>query len=94
MNELNDNVKVELELSTISTLIAGLYCLYTNTDPVAIPASLYLELAEKIAPYFEKWDYEVISFEDWIKYNLLIIPKVMVEDELESLKENDLYLSS
>lgn len=88
---LSDKLNIEIELGTLATLIAGLYCTYSAIDPVAIPTSVYIELAEKLAKYLENWDYSKISFEDWIKYNLMIIPKVMIEDELEEFRKNELY---
>ena len=88
---LTDRIPMELEVGTLATLISGLYCTYTATDPLAIPTSLYIELAEKLVPYLEKWDYEKLSFEDWIKYNLLIVPKVMIEDDIDEYKKNEMY---
>ena len=91
MMDLNDKVPVQLEVSTIATLVAGLYCVYTGTDSMAIPTSLFIEIAEKLVPYLGNWDYSKISFEDWVHYNLLIVPKIMVEDELDELKKSDWY---
>ena len=88
---LNDRIPLELEIGTLSTLIAGLYCTYTATDPIAIPSSVYIELSEKLVPYLAKWNYDALSFEDWIKYNLLIVPKVMIEDSLEEFEKNEIY---
>lgn len=87
-----NKIPLELELSTLSVLIAGLYCHYSSVDPMAIPESLYIEIAEKLVPYLENWNYEKISFEQWLQYNLLIMPKIMVEDELEELKKNEFYI--
>ena len=91
MINLKDKYPITLEVGTIATLLSGLYCTYCSVDPIAIPTSVYIELAEKLIPYLENWDYGKISFEDWVKYNLLIIPQVMVMDELEDLKENEIY---
>lgn len=88
---LTDKYPMTLEVGTIATLISGLYCTYCSVDPIAIPTSVYIELAEKLIPYLETWDYDKMGFEDWVKYNLLIIPQVMVMDELDELKENDIY---
>lgn len=88
---LNDKVELKIEVGTLATLISGLYCVYSAIDPLAVPSSLYIELAEKIVPYLEEWDFEKLSFEDWIKYNLLIIPKVLIEDEIEEYKKNQIY---
>lgn len=89
--DLNEQISICLEVSTIATLIAGLYCMYSGTDSMAIPTSVYIEIAEKLIPYLEKWDYSKLSFEEWIKSSLLIIPKVMVEENIEEFKKNDWY---
>ena len=88
---LNDKIPIKLEVGTIAVLLSGLYCTYASIDPMAVPSSLYIEIAEKLVPYFEKWDFEKLSFESWVKYNLLIIPKVMIEDEIEEFKDNEIY---
>jgi hypothetical protein len=88
---LKDRVPIELEVGTLATLLSGLYSVYSSTDPRAIPTSVYIEIAEKLIPYLDNWAYDAISFEDWVKYCLLIAPKVMVEDRLDYLKQNELY---
>ena len=89
MTEIN----IKLYVSTLAVLIAGLYSTYSAVDPMAIPHSLYLELAEYLVDYLENWDYEKISFEDWIKYNLVIAPLEMFSaSDFQELKENDLYI--
>ena len=89
---LNDLVSLKLSVSTLSVLIAGLYAVYTDVNPLAIPESLYYEIAEKLAPYLENWDYEKISFEEWIKYNLFIYPTMAIDDEsLKEMKESTIY---
>ena len=81
-------VSVELDLGTFATLIAGMYCTYSAVNPMAIPEYLWLEVATKVAPYLK----DVESFEDWIKYNLLIIPKDLCsEEDIESYKKNTEY---
>lgn len=92
MIELNSKVGIEVEVGTFATLLAGLYCTYSQIDPVAIPTSVYIELSEKLIPFLEKWDYTRISLEDWIKYNLIIMPKdFFSEEELEEFKGNDIF---
>ena len=87
-----DLIDIKIEIPTLASLIAGLYCLNTSIDPVAIPVSLYLELAEKLVPFLEKWDYSKISFEDWLKTSLIIAPKVLFSDsELEEYKQHGIY---
>ena len=93
MIQLNDLVGIKIEVSTLATLIAGLYCTMASVDPMAIPSSIYIELAEKLVPYLEKWDYDNLTFEQWVGANLLIIPKVLCsEDDIEKLKKNTVYL--
>lgn len=90
---LNDKISVELSIGTLAVLISGLYIANTGINIEAVPSSLFIEIAEQIAPYLSKWDYDNISFEDWINYNLLIIPKQLCsDDELESFKNNDFYI--
>lgn len=93
MIQLNDLVGIKIEVSTLATLIAGLYCTMASVDPMAIPSSIYIELAEKLVPYLEEWDYDELTFEQWIGANLLIIPKVLCsEDDIKELKKNTVYL--
>ena len=93
MIQLNDRIEIELEVATLSTLIAGLYCTFSSVDPIAIPSSVYIEIAEKIIPYLENWDYEQMTFEKWVETNLLIIPKVMCsEEDIEVFKRNPVYI--
>jgi len=83
-----NKVTVELELGTFATLIAGMYCTYSAVNPMAIPEYLWLEVATKVTPYLK----DIESFEDWIKYNLLIIPKDLCsEEDIESYKKNTEY---
>ena len=85
-------VKLELKLDTLSVLVAGLYCTTHNTNALAIPQSVYLQIAEKLEYFLPNWDYDKISFEDWIETCLLIYPKVLIGDEeLEDLQANTLY---
>lgn len=82
-------VKVELATDTLSVLIAGLYCTFNHIDSMAIPQSVYLEIAEKLEPYLMEWDYEKISFEDWIENNLLILPRILLDDDTVNEMIND-----
>lgn len=85
-------VSIELETNTLAVLIAGLYCTYNEVNSIAIPESVFLSIAEKLEYFLPLWDYDVISFEDWIKNCLLIYPKQMfAEEELKQLQENSLY---
>ena len=73
-------------------MIAGLYATFSDLNPVAVPQSLWLEIAEKLEPYLDEWDYEKLSFEDWVKYNLFIYPtQALDEDTLLELMESTIY---
>jgi len=90
---LDSSVSIQISVATLSTLIAGIYCTVSHVDPIAIPTSIYIEIAEKIVPFLEEWDYEKMSFEQWIEKELLIIPKVLCSDEdIEEMKKNTVYL--
>lgn len=88
---LKDKVDVKIEVGTLATLLSGLYSFYSTVNPSAIPTSLYIELVEKLVPYLPTWDYDRMSFEEWVKYNLLIIPYPLIEDEIDEYRENELY---
>lgn len=85
-------VKVNLSLSTLSVLIAGMYCSCHSVDSMAIPQSLWLSIAEKLEYFLPDWDYDKISFEEWVDTHLLILPKPMLsEEEVEDLQNTTLY---
>lgn len=85
-------VKVDLQTSTLSVLIAGLYSVRYNVHAMAIPESIYLQVAEKLEEYLPSWDYDKISFEEWVNTHLLIYPKPLLDDmEIEDLKQNTIY---
>ena len=85
-------VKVELQTSTLSVLIAGLYSVRYNVNAMAIPESIYLQIAEKLEYFLPNWDYDKITFEEWVNTCLLIYPKVLISDEeIEELKNSTLY---
>lgn len=85
-------MKVDLETNTLAVLIAGLYCTSHNTNALAVPQSVYLQIAEKLEYFLPYWDYSKITFEEWIDTHLLIYPKVLIsDDELNDLRENTLY---
>jgi hypothetical protein len=85
-------VKVELETSTLAVLVAGPYSIRYNIDAMAIPQSVYLQIAEKLEFFLPDWDYDKISFEEWINTSLMIYPKVLfAEEDIEDMKNNTLY---
>lgn len=83
---------VKLETNTLSVLVAGLYCVNHMVDSIAIPQSVWLSIAEKLEYFLPMWDYDKISFEEWVDTHLLILPKPMLSDEeLTDLQSNSLY---
>ena len=85
-------VKIELDKYTLSVLVAGLYCTTHAVDSVAIPQSLWIAIAEKLEYFLPNWDYNKISFEDWIENCLLILPKPLLDEEtLEDMQKTTLY---
>ena len=85
-------VKLELDKTTIAVLISGLYCVSHEVNAIAIPESVWLEIAEKLEFFLSNWDYSIISFEDWVNTCLTIYPKAMLSDEdIEYLQNNTLY---
>lgn len=91
--DLEDKISIKIEMGTLATLIAGLYCTSAVLDPIAIPTSLYIELAEKLVPLLGKWDYSKISLEEWIEKCLIIAPyELFTSDEIEEFKKNELYI--
>ena len=90
---LNDTVGLRISVGTLSTLIAGLYVIYSSIDINAVPSSLFIELAEKLVEYLPEWQYDVMSFEDWIKYELLIMPiDFFTEDELKDMENSTIFI--
>lgn len=87
-------VKIELQTNTLAVLVAGLYCTAHSVDAIAIPESIYLSIAEKLEHYINNglWDFNNISFEEWVNSRLLIYPQpLFTDDELKDLKANTLY---
>ena len=85
-------VSVELDKFTLSTLVAGLYCSSHQIDSMAIPHSVWIEIAEKLEYFIPTWNYEKISFEDWVDNCLLILPKELLTDpEIMELQKDTLY---
>lgn len=83
--------KIELHTNTLAVLISGLYCVNHNTDAMAIPESIWIEIAEKLDYFLENWDYSKISFEDWVKNGLFIYPKGLLDSEdIKYMEENTL----
>ena len=87
------SVNLKIEETTLAIIIAGLYTAYASVNVYAVPYDVYLVIAKELVPYLENWNYELITFEQWIEHNLLIYPKQAFTDkELSSAKDNDIYL--
>lgn len=85
-------VKVDLKTDTLAVLIGGLYCIYHNINSIAVPENVYVSIAEKLELFLPNWNYDNISFEEWVEKCLTIIPKdIVTEDDLKYLQENTLY---
>ena len=85
-------MKIELDESTIAVLLAGLYTVNTGVNPIAIPESLWLHMVNILSPYLETWDYKKMSFEEFVRQNLLIIPKQLcTEEDIDYYKQNTVY---
>lgn len=86
-------INLQIKETTLAIILAGLYTAYHTVNVYAIPYDIYLILAKELIPFLENWDYDLITFEDWIKHNLLIYPKqALSEDELSKMSINDIYL--
>lgn len=84
-------IRIGLNLSTLSILIAGLYCTTHETNAMAVSESIWLEIAEKLEEFLPIWDYSRLSFEDWVDHNLMILPIVLfTNEELEELYKESL----
>lgn len=84
--------KIELETTTLSVLIAGIYCSLHDVNSIAVPESVWLSVAEKLEVFMPNWDFTKISFEQWIHNCLLIYPKPMLDEEdIKYMEENTLY---
>ena len=85
-------MKIELDESTIAVLLAGLYTVNTGVNPIAIPESLWLDIVKILSPYLETWDYKKMSFEEFVRQNLLIVPKQLcTEEDIDYYKQNTVY---
>lgn len=85
-------VLVNLDVNTLSVLVAGLYCSEHEVNSLAIPQSVWLSIAEKLEYFLPSWNYEVISFEEWISTCLMILPKPMLtSSDIKELQGSTLY---
>lgn len=86
-------VEVDLNIDTLSMLIAGIYCSANHVDAKAIPSEIWLEIAEKLEYFLTStWDYIEYPFEDWICNRLYIYPKFLInEEDLKELQSSTLY---
>lgn len=87
-------VLIELETDTLAVLISGMYCVNHNVDAMAIPQSVWMEIAEKMEYFIgnELWDFKKISFEDYIKTGIFIFPTEALDKEtLDEMMDGCLY---
>ena len=92
MVDLNDKISIKIEVGTLAVLISGMYISSSGVPIEAIPASLFIEIAEQLVEHLPKWDYDKISLEEWVANCLIIAPKVMFsEDEILSYQKMNLF---
>lgn len=85
-------VKVELETSTLAVLISGMYCASKGVDAMAIPESVWISIAEKLEYFMDVWDFNKISFEEFVEENIFIYPTQALDVKtLEELQKIPLY---
>ena len=72
------SINLRIEETTLAIMIAGLYTAYNSVNVYAIPYDVYLMIAKELIPYLENWDYDNITFEQWIEHNLLIYSLALV----------------
>ena len=85
-------VSVELSTNTLAMLVAGLYCAEHEIDSIAIPYSIWISIAEKLEYFLPVWDYDKISFEQFINTCIFIYPKEAIsEADLKDMQKNTLY---
>lgn len=87
-------VLVELETPTLAVLVAGMYCTDHQIDSMAIPQSIWLGIAEKLAFFIEGglWDFNKLSFEDWVATSLFIYPKELLDENMiDEMQAKTLY---
>lgn len=93
MIDLNEKIVVEINVTTLGTLIAGLYTAFTEVSLFAIPNEMFIEIAYELLPFLRKWNYNNISFESFIKNSLLIYPIQMFSQiEYDEAKKNNIFI--
>ena len=87
-------VLIDLDNNTLAILIAGIYCTDHQVESMAIPQSVWLSIAEKLAYFIDAglWDFKKLSFEDWIATGLFIYPTELLDKHtIEDMMANTLY---
>lgn len=85
-------VLIELETSTLAVLIAGLYCTDNGVDSQAIPQSVWFSVAEKLEFFIPLWDFNKLSFEDWVATSLFIYPTELIDETTKKdMVSNTIY---
>ena len=83
---------IQLNTTTLAVLISGLYCTDNNVDSRAIPLQVWLDIAEKLEYFLPYWNFNEISFEDWVNKHLSILPKILLTDEdIEDMIQSTMY---
>ena len=86
-------VKIDIDETTLATLLAGLYVSYKGIDVVTIPAHFWIGLAHTLTPYLKDWHYDIQTLEDWIEnYLIITVKEVLTEEEMEELKSYPIYI--
>ena len=89
---LDDRIRVEISVGSLASLIAGWYFMENNLDVNAVPSEVFIELAQRLVPFLDDWDYDKISIEDWIKHKVAIAPMVLFnQEDLEEVKNLGIY---
>jgi len=84
--------KVELKTETLAILIGTIYCSNSQVNPLAFPMDVWMAIAEKVEYFLPMWDYDKISFEQWVEMGLFVLPKPMLDaDTLEEMQTDSLY---
>lgn len=92
MTALDDKVTIKIEVGTLAVLISGMYISSNGVPIEAIPASLFIEIAEQMVNHLQNWDYDKLSLEEWVANCLLIAPRVLFsEEELSKYQKENMF---
>ena len=86
-------VKIDIDITTFATLLAGLYISYKGADINTIPTVFWLQLATELAEHMPTWKYDVQTLEDWIaNYLIITVKEILTESEIEEMKAYPIYV--